>query len=1169
VSASAANKLYDANASAAVTLSDDRIAGDVFTAGYTSAAFNNKNAGVAKPVAVSGIGISGADAGNYAANSTATASADITPLAITGSITASDRVYNGTTVATIATRMLTGALSGDAVSYTGGSANFADKNIGNGKTVSATGLGISGADAGNYTVNSTASATASITPLAITGLITAQDKVYDGTSAAMINGRSLNGAIVGDNVAYTGGTATFADKNVGTAKSVAATGLSLTGTDAGNYTVNTTANTTANITALGITGSIAAAHKVYDATTAASITGRTLGGVLGTDDVSYVGGAAAFSDKHVGTGKTVTGTGLSLSGADAGNYTVNTSATTTANITPRGLTVAAHGVDKVYDGTATATVTLTNDRLGTDAVTDGYASATFADKNVGTNKSISVTGISISGADAGNYTFNASASTAASITARPLAVSATASDKVYDATNTAVVSLSDNRVSGDVLTISKASATFANKHVGNAKTVTVTGISVGGTDAGNYAANTSTSTTASITPRQLVVSATGVNRIYDGTSNATVTLGDDRISGDVITPNYGTAAFADKNVGNGKSVSVGGIALSGSDAGDYSANTSATTTANITPRGLAVGATAQHKVYDGNANASATLSDDRVAGDALTTAFASATFPSKTVGNGLTVTVSGISVTGADAGNYTFNPTATATANITKLGITGAITANNKVYDGTTAATIATRTLLGVIAPDVVNYSGGSALFADKNVGVGKNISATGLGLTGTDAGNYSVNSAATSTADITARNLAVTAVGVNKVYDGTANATVMLSDNRVGGDVFTDSYASAAFADKNVGTNKTVSVSGITIAGTDAANYAPNTAATTSANVTAAPLGVTADNKSKVWDGAPFPTGSFTVTVTGFVPNETQSLVTGSAAFSGSAVGAVNSGTYPITAALGTLSAPNYAFTSFSGGTLTIIDQNAPVTTLAALNPIAISANPQSIAVAASVTDVGHGSSKIKTAALTLDGNPVGTPASPDFNVNPTAAVTWQIPGYSLPGVHVLCATGTDAADQVSAKDCVLLAIYDPTGSFVTGGGWINSPAGAYVANQALTGKANFGFESQYKKGANTPTGNTEFQFQIANLNFKSNSYEWLVVSGSKAQFKGDGKINGSGDYGFLLSAIDGDGKKSDTFRIKIWDKTTGQTVYDNQMSSVDTADPTTALGGGNVVIH
>src|SRR5439155_24266242 len=136
-----------------------------------------------------------------------------------------------------------------------------------------------------------------------------------------------------------------------------------------------------------------------------------------------------------------------------------------------------------------------------------------------------------------------------------LTVSATGVNKVYDGTTTATVTLSDNRVSGDAVTDSYTSASFADKNVGTGKAVSVSGISISGTDAGNYIFNTTASTTADITKRALTVSATGVNKVYDGTTSATVTLSDNRVSGDVFTDSYGTAAFSDKNVGTGKPVS--------------------------------------------------------------------------------------------------------------------------------------------------------------------------------------------------------------------------------------------------------------------------------------------------------------------------------------------------------------------------------------------------------------------------------------------------------------------------------------------------------------------------------------------------------------------------------------------------------------------------------------
>jgi hypothetical protein len=149
---------------------------------------------------------------------------------------------------------------------------------------------------------------------------------------------------------------------------------------------------------------------------------------------------------------------------------------------------------------------------------------------------------------------------------------------------------------------------------------------------------------------------------------------------------------------------------------------------------------------------------------------------------------------------------------------------------------------------------------------------------------------------------------------------------------------------------------------------------------------------------------------------------------------------------------------------------------------------------------------------------------------------------------------------------------VYDPTAGFVTGGGWIDSPAGAYAGDPSLAGKATFGFVAKYQKGANIPTGQTQFQFHAAGLDFKSTSYQWLVIAGAKAQFKGWGTINGEGNYGFLLTAIDGqvkNGGGSDKFRIKIWDIATDAVIYDNQMRAGDTSDSATVLSGGSIVIR
>ncbi len=181
----------------------------------------------------------------------------------------------------------------------------------------------------------------------------------------------------------------------------------------------------------------------------------------------------------------------------------------------------------------------------------------------------------------------------------------------------------------------------------------------------------------------------------------------------------------------------------------------------------------------------------------------------------------------------------------------------------------------------------------------------------------------------------------------------------------------------------------------------------------------------------------------------------------------------------------------------------------------------------------------------------------------------------YASPGVYTLTLTIIENGDVIDSATYRYVVIYDPDGGFVTGGGWFDSPAGAYTSDPFLTGKATFGFVSKYKNGAEVPTGETEFRFRAGDLNFHSTSYEWLVVAGAKAQFKGVGTINGDGEYKFMLSAIDAainenDSFPVDRFRIKIWfeEGDVELVVYDNALGS-DDDQATTELRGGNIVIH
>ena len=211
-----------------------------------------------------------------------------------------------------------------------------------------------------------------------------------------------------------------------------------------------------------------------------------------------------------------------------------------------------------------------------------------------------------------------------------------------------------------------------------------------------------------------------------------------------------------------------------------------------------------------------------------------------------------------------------------------------------------------------------------------KLITVTGITVSGSDATNYTCNASASTTADITARTLVVSAIGVNKVYDANALAAVGLADNRISGDILSTGYTSALFADNNVGVSKPITVSGISLSGVDAGNYSFNSTASAVANITPAPLTVKANDAAKSYDGLPF-SGGNGVTYIGFVAGETPAVLGGSLVYTGTAQGAVNAGAYSILPS--GLTSANYNI-SFSSGTLRITSAGSVAVVSSSQNP-------------------------------------------------------------------------------------------------------------------------------------------------------------------------------------------------------------------------------------------
>jgi len=252
--------------------------------------------------------------------------------------------------------------------------------------VTGTGLGLSGADAGNYTVNTTDETLADITAkgLILSG-ITAANKVYDaGTAATVSTTDAIYTGLTSGDLVSVSATGLFSDENVADGKTVTLTS-GYTGADVSNYSITDQATTLANITPATLGVNAATDTKVYNATT--SSTGVvTFTGLQGSDSVT--GATQTYASKNVMglNGSTLqVNAGYSVNDGNGGaNYTV-TENTATGTITPAALTVAANSQSKVY-GTSDPALTYTASGLQIGDTAGGSLSgalARLAGENVG------------------------------------------------------------------------------------------------------------------------------------------------------------------------------------------------------------------------------------------------------------------------------------------------------------------------------------------------------------------------------------------------------------------------------------------------------------------------------------------------------------------------------------------------------------------------------------------------------------------------------------------------------------------------------------------------------------------------------------------------------------------------------------------------------------------
>ena len=443
------------------------------------------------------------------------------------------------------------------------------------------GLGITGADASNYSLAASATTNADITAKALTiSSATISNKTYDGTNAITVGAGGLSG-LVGSQTLSVTASGTTSDGDAGTGKYVTIAYNLSDGTNGGvasNYSLANGAGSV-DISAKSLSyGTVSVSDKIYDGSNSASVTTTGLSGFIGSETVTALS-QASFADANVGTGKTANITFALANGTNGGkasNYSL-AALTRQADITAKTLSINGTTLsDKVYDATTSAQISagtlsglIGNETLGVSAT------GAFADSAVGTGKSVAISynlSDSTNGGVASNYSL-AGTSLSADITARALSLNQMViASKTYDGTTSASISssgtLANIQGSDDVsLDDSSASAVFNSANAGTVG-VTLSGFGLSGTSASNYTLSLPNAT-GIITPKALQITGSlAANKVYDGSRSASITSG--TVSGFIaseIVNADATGLFADASPGFDKAVAVSYLLKDGSNGG--------------------------------------------------------------------------------------------------------------------------------------------------------------------------------------------------------------------------------------------------------------------------------------------------------------------------------------------------------------------------------------------------------------------------------------------------------------------------------------------------------------------------------------------------------------------------------------------------------------------------
>ena len=798
-----------------------------------AANYTDSNVGTEKTIHVV-YTATGADVSKYLIPSDYSEVGEITPVTLTVTALSDTRDYDATAISN-KIPILTGSLIAPDAITSAATQSFTDKNASNLKTIKASGLSISDDNGGkNYKINYV-NATGSLFPAPITVTAKTDSRMYDGTVTSAV-APTVTGIISPDSIA-THPIQKFANKNVGIAKRIIASGLAISdGNSGNNYAVSYVDDNSGSIAQATVTVTAKHIVKVYDRT----LLSDTIPAVTGIFPPDSISSAATqnFDNWDVGNNKTLTPSGLVIDDKNGGNnYIINYVPTALGEISPDTVTVTAQTYKKDYDRTTTSSVApVVTGLIAPDAVAIA-PTQNFVDFNAGINKTLTASGLSINDGNGGNnYAIKYKDNTTGEITPVDITVTAVSDSRTYDGTTASSKApiMTGTLIAPDVVSTMPIQ-NFANRNAQTNKTINASGMVINDGNGGkNYAIMYVPVSSGTISPLLLTVKAQPDTKTYDGTDTSKVVP---TVTGSVIAPDridtVPIQRFDTRKTGTNKTLTPTGMVISdGNNGGNYQILYISSNTGTITPAkvliALTVSTRADDKVYDGttkativNAQLNGIVPNDDVTVDSIIGTFAHAS-----VGIDIPVNIT-LTLKGTDAINYTIvQPTglvATITPKVlTVIGAQGL----DKLYDATNTASIHNASLQGIVGMDDVTLTAADqGTFTQSNVGSNIGIN-TNFGLSGADAGNYKLTQPMDIKASITAKQSSVTstAVTLTKIYDGTTTATIAigtLSDVALADLSNLTLQATATYNNANVGTAKTITVK-FTLTGSASNNYLP-----------------------------------------------------------------------------------------------------------------------------------------------------------------------------------------------------------------------------------------------------------------------------------------------------------------------------------------------------------